>query len=463
MAPLVGDAAGDGDVLVARATPVGTGALAIVRLSGPAGRVLALAREMAPRIPVRPVARRAYLSPFLDEEGASSTRASCSGSRLPRRRPARRSSSCRRTAPPPWSSCSSLRPCAGGARRARPGEFTRRALANGKIDLARAEGIGLLAGGGEPGGGPAGARPRPRRAFAQGGGAQGGAPRRSRGAGGAAGFRRGRREEPESGTALSRIVSARAALLLAGSGDGRGPSCEAVPTVVIVGRPERREVDAVQRASRRGPGPGDGARGDDARRRGRGVRGRMGNGSASSTRQGSGRRRRGSSGSGWRPRDGRPPDADLLLVAPGGREAKPPLPGSLPGGVPVLLLATKADLPGESREGELRVSARTGEGMTALRREIVGPARRAAGSEGEIRRSSPGSGRRCRGAAAASTASRPGGAGRDRRLGALRAGSPRARRDHGRDGDGGAPRQDLLDVLRRKMRSGPRGWERDRS
>jgi tRNA modification GTPase len=38
--------------------------------------------------------------------------------------------------------------------------------------------------------------------------------------------------------------------------------------------------------------------------------------------------------------------------------------------VPVLVLATKADLPGESREGELRVSARTGEGLTALRREI---------------------------------------------------------------------------------------------
>ena len=69
MASLVGDAAGDADVLVARATPVGTGALAIVRLSGPAGRTLALAREVAPRIPVRPVARRAYLSPFLDEEG----------------------------------------------------------------------------------------------------------------------------------------------------------------------------------------------------------------------------------------------------------------------------------------------------------------------------------------------------------------------------------------------------------
>jgi tRNA modification GTPase len=61
--------------------------------------------------------------------------------------------------------------------------------------------------------------------------------------------------------------------------------------------------------------------------------------------------------------------ADLLLVV---REAggESPAPGILPEGVPVLMLATKGDLAGESRDGERRVSARTGEGMAALRREI---------------------------------------------------------------------------------------------
>ncbi|MBK9968516.1 MAG: 50S ribosome-binding GTPase [Holophagales bacterium] len=61
--------------------------------------------------------------------------------------------------------------------------------------------------------------------------------------------------------------------------------------------------------------------------------------------------------------------ADLLLSVRDGCGERPS-PEDLPAGVPMLLLATKADLPGRIREGELRVSARTGEGLSALREEI---------------------------------------------------------------------------------------------
>ena len=69
MAPLVGDAAGAADVLVARATPGGAGALAIIRLSGPEGEALRVARRIVPGLPARPEARRALRATFLDEVG----------------------------------------------------------------------------------------------------------------------------------------------------------------------------------------------------------------------------------------------------------------------------------------------------------------------------------------------------------------------------------------------------------
>ena len=320
MAPLVGDAAGDGDVLVARATPVGTGALAIVRLSGPAGRVLALARAMAPRIPARPLARRAYLSPFLDEEGASWTRASCSGSQPPLRRRARRSSSCRPTAPRPWSSCSSRRPSAAG--RAAPGRASSRA---GRSRTGRSTWRG-----------PRGsASSRGRRAGGRPGGRSGSFAASSR-----AGWRRCREEllgvlvELEARldfaedveragerTALSRVVSARAALLLSGAETGAGRACDAVPTCRDRRRTECREVDAVQRAARRGPGPGDGAGGDDARRRGRGVRGRRGTGPARRHGRAAGDDREARAARGRGCRSG-PPPAPTSSSWPGKRAAR---------------------------------------------------------------------------------------------------------------------------------------------
>ena len=367
MAPLVGDAAGDGDVLVARATPAGAGALAIVRLSGPAGRALALARELAPRIPVRPLARRAYLSPFLDEEGSVVDEGLVLWFASPASATGEEVVELQAHGSPAVVEMLVSSAVTRGARRARPGEFTRRALANGKVDLAKAEGIGLLAG--------AASRGEARRAL---------------------GLFRGElsrkvaalREEllgvlvelearldfaddvdgSGEGAALSRIVSARSALLQLGAETGAGRAFEAAPTVVIVGVPnagkstlfnallgeDRALVTEVAGTTRDAVAEVFEVEGDRVRlvdtaglRETTEMLERLGVEAAGRAAAG----------------------ADLVLVA---REAggEAPSPGDLPEGVPVLVLATKADLPGESRDGELRVSARTGEGMIALRREI---------------------------------------------------------------------------------------------
>ena len=226
MAPLVGDAAGDGDVLVARATPAGTGALAIVRLSGPPGRVLALARALAPRIPARPrgapgvplpVPRRGRerrgrgpralvrRSRLVDRRGGRRA----AGPRLPGRRRAARLLG--REPRGPARPAGRVHATGAREREGRPGE--------GRGDR-------LPRGGGEPRGGAAGARPRPRRALAEGGGAEGGAPRRARGAGGAARFRRRRRDGRRGGGALADRLRAepRCLLLAAETGAGRAPA-----------------------------------------------------------------------------------------------------------------------------------------------------------------------------------------------------------------------------------------------
>ena len=367
MASLVGDAAGDADVLVARATPVGTGALAIVRLSGPAGRTLALAREVAPRIPVRPVARRAYLSPFLDEEGGVVDEGLVLWFAAPASSTGEEVVELQAHGSPAVVELLVSSAVSRGARRARPGEFTRRALANGKIDLARAEGIGFLAG--------AASRGEARRAL----GLVRGELSRRVGA---------LREEllgvlvelearldfaeDVEGTgermALSRIVSARSALLLLGAETGAGRACDAVPTVVIVGAPnagkstlfnallgeDRALVTELAGTTRDAVAELFEVDGERVRLV-----------DTAGLRETTERLERLGVEAAGRAAAG----ADLLLVA---REAdgEAPPPGSLPEGVPVLVLATKADLPGESRAGELRVSARTGGGMTALRREI---------------------------------------------------------------------------------------------
>lgn len=145
MSPLVGDRARGDDVLVAPATPPGVSALAVVRLTGPVGKTRAVARRLAPDFPADAVTRRALVLTLVDAEGHALDRGVvlfwaaphsptgeevvelfCHGSPAVVRGlvdAARR----------------------GGARPAERGEFTRRALANGKLDLAEAEGLSALA------------------------------------------------------------------------------------------------------------------------------------------------------------------------------------------------------------------------------------------------------------------------------------------------------------------------------
>ena len=145
MSPLVGDPARGGDVLVAPATPPGASALAVVRLTGPPGPTRAIARRLAPDFPTDAEPRRALLLRLVDADGRALDRGVvllwaaphsptgeevvefiCHGS--------------------PGIVAGLLEAAVrAGARPAARGEFTRRALANGKLDLAEAEGLAALA------------------------------------------------------------------------------------------------------------------------------------------------------------------------------------------------------------------------------------------------------------------------------------------------------------------------------
>ncbi len=134
------------DTIVARATPAGPGALAVVRISGP--RAFALRDALAPGLR-DPRARRAELAALRDPEsgelldrgivtsfmapasytGEDMVEISCHGGYL---------------VPGLLVECA----LAAGARMAEPGEFTRRAYLNGKMDLLQAEAVCDLVGGG---------------------------------------------------------------------------------------------------------------------------------------------------------------------------------------------------------------------------------------------------------------------------------------------------------------------------
>ena len=145
MGALVADREGTGDVIVAPATPPGASALAIVRLSGPKGAAFAVARRLVPSLPERPEERRALVTRFIDADG----RPLDEGVVLPYEAP--RSSTGEEVVElfchgsPAIVAALLMAARTAGARPAQPGEFTRRALANGKLDLAEAEGIARLA------------------------------------------------------------------------------------------------------------------------------------------------------------------------------------------------------------------------------------------------------------------------------------------------------------------------------
>ncbi len=132
---------GAGDTIVASATPAGRSALAVIRLSGPAAFAVA-ARVLAPwplepraarlvtlrdpgsgKVIDRPVAT-AYAAPR-SYTGEDLVELSVHGGEMV-----------------PALAMGAL--LAAGAREALPGEFTRRAVANGKLDVLQAEGVGDL-------------------------------------------------------------------------------------------------------------------------------------------------------------------------------------------------------------------------------------------------------------------------------------------------------------------------------
>lgn len=132
------------DVIVGPATPAGTSALAVVRLSGPSPEALTVARRVAPRLGAAPRPGSVKRTPLVDREGRTLDDALVLYFAAPR------SSTgedvveffCHGSPAVVAALVESTR--RAGARPAAPGEFTRRALANGKVDLAEAEGIARL-------------------------------------------------------------------------------------------------------------------------------------------------------------------------------------------------------------------------------------------------------------------------------------------------------------------------------
>jgi tRNA modification GTPase len=142
---LVADREGAGDVIVAPATAPGASALAIVRLSGPPGAALAVARRIVPSLPERPEERRALVARFVDADG----RPLDEGIVLPFEAPGSSTGEevveffCHGS--PAIVAALLTAAAAAGAPPPPPRALTPRAHANGKLDLAEAEGIARLA------------------------------------------------------------------------------------------------------------------------------------------------------------------------------------------------------------------------------------------------------------------------------------------------------------------------------
>jgi tRNA modification GTPase len=130
---------------VAIATPPGAGALGVVRISGPDAVVIAAALVATPleRQPSHTIRRVALLDAAL---GLTIDDALCVVMRAPRSYTGEDvvEFSCHGSVPVLRAVVEQL--CRAGGRLATPGEFTRRAFVNGRIDLARAEAVALLIG-----------------------------------------------------------------------------------------------------------------------------------------------------------------------------------------------------------------------------------------------------------------------------------------------------------------------------
>jgi tRNA modification GTPase len=129
------------DVIVALATPPGRSALAVIRLSG--GDAFDVARRVVDGFQVAPP-RQARLATFRSTGGAPIDRGLYSVFPGPRSYTGEDlvELSCHGGLAVPTQLVAALQ--AAGARPASPGEFTRRAVLNGKMDLVQAEAVGDL-------------------------------------------------------------------------------------------------------------------------------------------------------------------------------------------------------------------------------------------------------------------------------------------------------------------------------
>ena len=134
------------DIIAAIATPVGPGAIGILRLSGPGAAKLA-ARCFRPLgkkpLEAHPVRTLVY-GDLLDREGQAIDRCLCTYSLAPESYTGEDTAEFHCHGSPMVLSLGLEALFAQGARQAGPGEFTRRAFLNGKLDLAQAEAVSDL-------------------------------------------------------------------------------------------------------------------------------------------------------------------------------------------------------------------------------------------------------------------------------------------------------------------------------
>ncbi|MEO9170093.1 MAG: tRNA uridine-5-carboxymethylaminomethyl(34) synthesis GTPase MnmE, partial [Candidatus Baltobacteraceae bacterium] len=128
------------DTIAAPATPPGRGAIAIVRVSGPSVRQIAA--RVVPGAPLRP--RHAHYTAILDEDGSAIDRGLALFSAAPNSYTGEHTLELHVHGSPVVVREVLRAILASGARLAQPGEFTRRAFMNGKLDLHAASAVADL-------------------------------------------------------------------------------------------------------------------------------------------------------------------------------------------------------------------------------------------------------------------------------------------------------------------------------
>ncbi|MGH9414537.1 MAG: tRNA uridine-5-carboxymethylaminomethyl(34) synthesis GTPase MnmE [Terriglobales bacterium] len=128
------------DTIVAVSTPPGRGGLGIVRLSGRAAKAIAAAMMGA----IRLQPRHATWSEYRDRDGELLDEVIVSWFPAPHSATAEDVIEISAHGAPVLLDALLRDACARGARLAEPGEFTRRAFLNGRVDLAQAEAVGDL-------------------------------------------------------------------------------------------------------------------------------------------------------------------------------------------------------------------------------------------------------------------------------------------------------------------------------